>query len=159
MESLVSAEWLAAHLADPDLVVLDCRITMTEQGPAPAHHDYASAHVPGAVFADLVNDLSDTTQPIGFAVHTPAAFCAAIGRLGVGDDTRVVLYDDRMELPGMTFSSIWAARVWWMLRWVGFDSAALLDGGFGAWRDCGYPLSSAVEPATARLSHRGPARS
>lgn len=149
MESLVSADWLAAHLADPDLVVLDCRVTMTAHGPAPAHHDYVSAHVPGAVFADLVNDLSDTTQPIGFAVHTPAAFCAAIERLGVGDDTRVVLYDDRMELSGMTFSSIWAARVWWMLRWVGFDSAALLDGGFGAWRDCGHPLSSAVESPTA----------
>lgn len=149
MESLVSAKWLAAHLADPDLVVLDCRITMTEQGPAPAHQDYATAHVPGAVFADLINDLSDTARPIGFAVPTPAAFCAAMGRLGVGDDTRVVLYDDRMELPGMTFASIWAARVWWMLRWVGFDRAALLDGGFGAWRDGGHPIGSTVELATA----------
>ncbi|CAN5376429.1 3-mercaptopyruvate sulfurtransferase [soil metagenome] len=149
MDSLVSAEWLAAHLADPDIVVVDCRITMNEQGPAPAHSAYSAAHVPGAVFADLVNDLSDTTQPIGFAVPTPAAFCEAMGRLGVGDNTRVVLYDDRMELPGMTFSSIWAARVWWMLRWVGFDHAALLDGGFGAWRDGGHPLSSGVEIATA----------
>ena len=155
MESLVSAGWLAAHLDDPDLVVVDCRITMTEQGPAPAHHDYATAHVPGAVFADLVNDLSDTTRPIGFAVPTPGAFCEAMGRLGVGDDSQVVLYDDRMALPGMTLSSIWAARVWWMLRWVGFDSAALLDGGFGAWRDGGHPLSSAVETSvTATLTPR-----
>lgn len=70
MESLVSAEWLAAHLADPDLVVVDCRITMTEHGPAPAHHDYASAHIPGAVFADLVNDLGiagEGTPPVRLA--------------------------------------------------------------------------------------------
>lgn len=155
MDSLVSAEWLAAHLDDPDLVVVDCRITMTEQGPAPAHRDYATAHVPGAIFADLVNDLSDTTHPIGFAVPTPAAFCEAMGRLGVGDDSQVVLYDDRMQLAGMTFSSIWAARVWWMLRWVGFDSAALLDGGFGTWRDGRRPVSSAVETAvTATLTPR-----
>lgn len=149
MDSLVSAEWLAAHLDDPDLVVVDCRITMTEQGPAPAHGAYSAAHVPGAVFADFINDLSDTTRPIGFAVPTPEAFCETMGRLGVGDNTRVVLYDDRMELPGMTFSSIWAARVWWMLRWVGFDRAALLDGGLGAWSDGGHPPSSAAEVATA----------
>ena len=155
MDSLVSAEWLAAHLDDPDLVTIDCRITMSEQGPTPARHDYDTAHVPGAVFADLVNDLSDTTQPIGFAVPTPAAFCAAMGRLGVGDDSRVVLYDDRMDLPGTTFASIWAARVWWMLRWVGFDGAALLDGGLGAWRDGDHPLSSAVETSvTATLTPR-----
>ena len=147
MDSLVSADWLAAHLDDPDLVVLDCRITMTERGPAPARDDYAKSHISGAVFADLINDLSDTTQPIGFAVPTPQAFCEAMGRLGVGDNTRVVLYDDRMELPGMTFSSIWAARVWWMLRWVGFDRAALLDGGLRVWCDGGYPLSSDIESA------------
>lgn len=155
MDSLVSAEWLAARLDDPDLVVLDCRITMTGQGPAPARGDYATAHVPGAVFADLVNDLSDTTQPFAFAIPSPEAFCEAMGRLGVDNSSRVVLYDDRMQLPGMTFSSIWAARVWWMLRWVGFDNAALLDGGFRIWRDGSHPLSSAAETsATATLTPR-----
>ena len=60
---------------------------------------------------------------------TPEAFCDAMGALGVGDDSRVVLYDGNM--------SVWAARVWWMLRWVGFDRAAILDGGLVGWELAG----------------------
>jgi thiosulfate/3-mercaptopyruvate sulfurtransferase len=81
-----------------------------------------------------MTDLSDTTRSIGYAVPTPEQFCAAMGHLGVGDDVRVVLYDSS--------NSLWAARVWWMLRWVGFDNAALLDGGLKAWTDGGGALSS-----------------
>jgi thiosulfate/3-mercaptopyruvate sulfurtransferase len=145
IDPLVSVHWLADHLDDHDLVVLDCRVVMTGRGPVTGRDEYESAHIPGAVFADLAGDLSDTSQPIGFAVPTPEAFVAAVAQLGVGDGRRVVLYDDRMEMPGMAFSSIWAARVWWMLRWVGFDDAALLDGGFGAWRDAGLPVASGTQ--------------
>lgn len=144
---LVSVDWLADHLDEPDVVVLDCRFVMTERGPIAGRDEYRAGHVPGAHFADLANDLSDTSQAIGFAVPTPEAFAAAMGRLGVGDGRRVVLYDDRMEMPGMVFSSIWAARVWWMLRWIGFDDAALLDGGLGAWRDAGLPMATGDEVA------------
>jgi len=141
MDSLVTAEWLSQHLDDPDLVVLDCSVSVKpgedgiqiESGRA----EYEGGHIPSAGFADLMGDLVDGDSPFKFAVPTPEHFCAAMGALGVGDDSRVVLYDGS--------NSAWAARVWWMLRWVGFDRAALLDGGLGAWTAEGRPLST--EPA------------
>ena len=139
MDSLVTAEWLSEHLDDPDLVVLDCtvQIVTTEEGgmrPVSGKASYDAGHIPGAGFADLMVDLADTEKPIGYAMPTPEEFCKAMGALGVGDDTRVVLYDSNM--------SVWAARVWWMLRWVGFDNAALLDGGLKAWAEGDRSLSS-----------------
>lgn len=141
MDMLVSTEWLARHLNDPDLVVLDCDVR-TEETPEgfrnrSGYEDYLGGHIPTAAFADLKGDLCDGSSPIEFALPTPEAFCAAMGRLGVGNASRVVLYD------GM--ASAWAARVWWMLRWVGFDRAAILDGGFGVWTAEGRPIST--EPA------------
>jgi thiosulfate/3-mercaptopyruvate sulfurtransferase len=140
--TLVTTGWLAQHLDDPDLVVLDCsvRVEQDESGglrSVSGRADYEDGHIPTAGFADLMGDLSDSDSPYQFAVPTPEQFAAAMGALGVGDDTRVVLYD--------SFGSGWAARVWWMLRWVGFDRAALLDGGLGAWKAEGRPLST--EPA------------
>lgn len=145
MDSLVTAEWLVEHLGDPDLVVLDSSVTISvdENGnfsTVNGRAAYDQGHIPTAGFADLKGELADGDSPYGYAVPTPEAFAAAIGALGVGDDTRVVLYD--------TSGGPWAARVWWMLRWVGFDNAALLDGGFDAWTDAGYPVSTeaATEP-------------
>jgi thiosulfate/3-mercaptopyruvate sulfurtransferase len=89
-----------------------------------------------------MNDLSDGESPLKFAVPTPEQFSAAMGALGVGDDSRVVLYD--------ASGSAWAARVWWMLRWVGFDRAALLDGGLGVWTAEDRPLSTEQAPLEAR---------
>lgn len=142
MDTLVTAEWLSDHLEDPDLVVLDCsvRIEQTEDGgvvPVSGRANYDEGHIPTAGFADLMGDLSDPDSQLGFAVPTPERFCAAMGALGVGDDSRVVLYD--------ASNSVWAARVWWMLRWVGFDRAALLDGGLKAWTAGDRPVST--EPA------------
>ena len=142
MDMLVSADWLDRHLDDPDLVVLDCtvKMEMTQAGgmrSVNGRASYDAGHIPGAGFADLMGDLSDADQPISYAVPAPEAFCEAMGRLGVGDDSRVVLYD--------SVNSVWAARVWWMLRWVGFDDAALLDGGLAAWTEGERPLST--EPA------------
>jgi len=142
LPKLVTAGWLGEHLADPDLVVLDCTVFMkmgkdggmqAESGRA----GYEMGHIPTAGFADLLGDLCDQASPLGFSLPTPQAFCAAMGALGVGDESRVVLYDGS--------SSVWAARVWWMLRWVGFDRAAILDGGLGAWKAAGQDLST--EPA------------
>jgi thiosulfate/3-mercaptopyruvate sulfurtransferase len=142
IETLVTTEWLSQHLDDPDLVVLDCtvRVERGEDGGFQilnGRADYEAGHIPTAGFADLLGDLSDGESQLRFAVPTPEQFTAAMGALGVGDDSRVVLYDAR----GMG----WAARVWWMLRWVGFDRAALLDGGLGAWTAEDRPLST--EPA------------
>lgn len=143
MNSLVDVDWLAAHLDDPDLVVLDCSvlIDMGEAGMtmASGRGRYEQGHVPGAGFADLIADLSDTDQSIVFAVPTAEVFCETMGRLGVGDGSQVVLYDGT--------GSMWAARVWWMLRWVGFDAAAILDGGFAAWTSAELPVSLEVSSA------------
>jgi thiosulfate/3-mercaptopyruvate sulfurtransferase len=144
MDSLVTAEWLSAHLDDPDLVVLDCTVQVVPDPEAEigfrienGRETYDAGHIPGAGFADLMGELSDADSPYKFAVLEPEEFAAVMGALGVGDDSRVVLYDDS--------HSGWAARVWWMLRWVGFDRAALLDGGLDAWKADGHPLST--EPA------------
>lgn len=153
IDSLVSVHWLKDHLGDTDLVVLDCTVRLAP-GPdgfaaTSGRTEWAQAHIPGSGFADLTGELVDTESPHGFAVPTPEAFGAAMAALGVGDGSRVVLYDD----AGM----MWAARVWWMLRWIGFDNAALLDGGLRGWRDAGLPLSDEpvdLSPATLSVSAR-----
>jgi thiosulfate/3-mercaptopyruvate sulfurtransferase len=139
MESLVTAEWLHKHLSEPDLVVLDATVLVKATGDGNievlnGRPSYDAGHIPGAAFADLMGELSDSDSPWGFAAPAPEAFAAAMSRLGVGDDTRVVIYD--------AMNSAWAARVWWMLRWIGFDNAALLDGGLQAWKAAGYPVST-----------------
>jgi len=152
MDTLVTTEWLSQHIDDPDLVLLDCTVCTIPEDDGGFHNvsgrpDYDVGHIPNAEFADLKGDLSDNTSPIEFAMPTPVQFCAAMGALGVGDDSRVVLYD--------TNYTAWAARVWWMLRWVGFDRAAILDGGLGAWAAEGRPLS--IEPVTRTVKQLTPA--
>ena len=139
MDSLVTAEWLSEHLNDTDLVVLECTVLVqpSEDGGfsvANGRANYDEGHIPTAGFADLMGDLSDDDSPFQFAVPTPEHFAAAISALGISDDSRVVLYD--------ASGSAWAARVWWMLRWIGFDQAALLDGGLAAWTAHGQSLST-----------------
>lgn len=150
MDSLVSVEWLQEHLDDPDLVILDCSVLveMGEDGTFKTingREQYAAEHIPGAGFADLLGNLSDLDSELETVMPPPEQFVAAMSALGVGDDSRVVLYDTNM--------SVWAARVWWMLRWIGFDNAAVLDGGLAAWKAAGGALSSEpVERAPATLS-------
>ena len=145
MDTLVSAAWLEEHLDDPDLVVLDATVIVQPDGSGgflsvSGRPSYESGHIPTAGFADLFGDLSDGDSPYQFARPSPEQFAAAMEALGVSDDSRVVLYD--------ASGSMWAARVWWMLRWIGFDRAALLDGGLNAWTAGGRPLST--EPAGRR---------
>jgi len=143
MDTLVTTDWLNQHLDDPDLVLLDCTVCTIPHDDGGFHNvsgrpDYDVGHIPNAGFADLKGNLSDINSLIEFSPPTPEQFCSAMGALGVGDDSRVVLYD--------TNYTAWAARVWWMLRWVGFDRAAILDGGLGAWAADGRSLS--IEPVT-----------
>jgi thiosulfate/3-mercaptopyruvate sulfurtransferase len=152
MDTLVTTQWLSRHLDDPDLVLLDCTVSTVAEDDGGFHNvsgraDYDRGHIPSAGFADLKRELADGNSPIEFAVPTPEQFCAAMGALGVGDDSRVVLYDANY--------SAWAARVWWMLRWVGFDHAALLNGGLRVWTAEGRPLST--EPARRLAKHLTPA--
>ena len=139
MDTLVSAEWLSQNLDDPDLVVLDATVLIeqNEDGSFRAvsgRDSYETGHIPTAGFADLMVDLSDSDSPLQYAVPEPEQFAAAMNALGVNDHSKVVLYD--------SYNSAWAARVWWMLRWIGFDQAALLDGGLDAWTAAGGALST-----------------
>jgi len=144
MDTLVSTDWLADHL--DEVVVLDATVFLHPGGEGgysaeSGRERWALGHIPGSRFADLIGELCDSTSPYRFAVPTPEHFAAAMGRLGVGDDTDVVLYDDN--------GAMWAARVWWMLRWAGHDRAAILDGGMRAWRDENRPLTADVSPPVA----------
>ncbi|MFF7472163.1 rhodanese-like domain-containing protein [Streptomyces sp. NPDC008092] len=149
---LVDDAWLATHLDDPRLVVLDATALL----PAPRHDgDHRSAsgragwagrHVPGSRHADLTGDLSDPGAPYHFAVPAPDALAAALARLGVGEGSEVVVYD--------TGGGIWAARVWWMLRAVSVP-AAVLDGGLAAWESAGRPVAAGdrvPEPAAVPVT-------
>lgn len=151
-EFLVETEWLAAHLGDPDLVVLDStthlipdpKITYTVK---PGREDFEKGHIPGAQFVDLQADLSDNSGRYGklrFMLPGPEDFAAAMGRFGVGERSRVVLYS--------TTAPQWAARVWWMLRNYGFDNAAVLNGGFPKWAREGRPVEAG--PARPRPAAR-----
>ena len=140
---LVSTEWLAANLSNPNVRVLDCTVTLhpLPGGDMKAESGLAAfkeAHIPGAGFADLIEALSDTSSPLRFTLPGADAMAAAMGELGAGNDTCLVLYADVAH---------WAARLWWMLRHFGFDNAALLDGGLHAWQAEGR----ATESGAARL--------
>ncbi|WP_082990207.1 sulfurtransferase [Woeseia oceani] len=139
MDTLVSAGWLSQHYQDSDLVILDATVMIerTDDGgmrTVNGRENFNKGHIPGARFADLMGELVDSDSPLHYAVPEPGEFAAAMERLGVGDNSRVVIYDAN--------GSAWAARVWWMLRWIGFDNAALLDGGLQAWTDAGQSLST-----------------
>jgi thiosulfate/3-mercaptopyruvate sulfurtransferase len=150
MDTLVTAEWLKEHLGEPGLVIIDATVLVESDASGNMRSingraNYESGHIPGAVFGDLMGDLSDADSPLQFGLPTPEKFAAAMSALGVGDDSRVVIYD--------AMGSSWAARVWWMLRWIGFDRAALLDGGLKAWTAAGGELSTElVDRAPGALS-------
>lgn len=134
---LVDTDWLAAHLGDADLRVYDCSVTLVPiAGGMRAESGrtaWAAAHVPGSGYLDLIGELSDRASALPFMMPPAAQCAAAFGRHGIGPGTRVVLYD--------AGGHMWATRIWWMLRALGFDSAAVLDGGLAKWRAEGRPLS------------------
>lgn len=139
---LVDDTWLAAHLDDPRLVVLDASALLPsprEDGDyrsVSGRETWAERHLPGSRHADLTGDLSDHDAPYHFAVPSPDALAAALARLGVGEGSEVVAYDSG--------GGIWAARLWWMLRAISVP-AAVLDGGLEAWETAGRPLVSGDE--------------
>lgn len=148
---LVSAQWLADHLGADDLVVVDASVVSYTQpngkpGSLSGHEQYiAEGHVPGAVFADLIEEFSDPEGRYPFTRPDAARFAAAAGALGIGAGTSVVVYD--------TALGQWAARFWWLLRAFGHDAAAVLDGGFAAWNAGGRPIERGhVEPSSAEFT-------
>lgn len=128
--TLVSTEWLAAHLDAPDIVVVDGSYYLPTQ-KRDGHEEYLAAHIPGAVFFD-VNAIADTTTDLPHMLPSPEAFSSAMRQLGIGDGVTIVVYD------GLGLFS--AARVWWTFRIFGVRDVYVLDGGFPKWKAEGRPI-------------------
>jgi thiosulfate/3-mercaptopyruvate sulfurtransferase len=150
-DCLVQTDWLAAHLDDPELRIFDCTTYLRPAAPdegVPYHPeagraDYQAGHIPGAGFLDLPGELSRQDAAVNFMILPAAAFAAVMSDHGIGEGTRVVLYSRERAM--------WATRVWWMLHAMGFDAAAVLDGGFDKWLAEGRPVSTkpcSYPPAT-----------
>jgi thiosulfate/3-mercaptopyruvate sulfurtransferase len=145
--ALVSTDVLARHLDDPDWVVFDCRHDLTD--PARGRAEYASSHIPGARFLHLDKDLSSpkTGKNGRHPLPDPRTLMKKLGRAGVDSRKQVVAYDAQ---GGMV-----AARLWWLLRWLGHLPVAVLDGGWNQWIAEGRPQSAEVpQPRLARFSGR-----
>jgi thiosulfate/3-mercaptopyruvate sulfurtransferase len=139
---LIDTATLAAHVSDPIFAVIDCRYDLNDEGWGA--REYAQGHIPGAVYASLDRDLSGTrTGRNGrHPLPDPAALTATFGRLGVADGVQVVAYDQD--------SNIYASRLWWMLRWLGHNDVAVLDGGLAKWLAENRPRRSGVETRVPR---------
>lgn len=136
MEPLVSAGWLAENGHASDVRVFDVTVQVSRMWMVPriraGSREYRAGHIPGSGFIDLLQ-VHDRARP-RHTLTAPTAehFAAAVGAVGLGSEHRVVLYDRR--------ESMWAARMWWLLRVFGHDRAAILDGGWGAWQAAGHPV-------------------
>ncbi|MBD3763988.1 MAG: 3-mercaptopyruvate sulfurtransferase [Rhodobacterales bacterium] len=123
-KTLVSTDWLAAHLRDPDLRILDASCYMPDQN-RDARAEYEAAHIPGARFFDI-DEISDQRSPLPHMAPPPEKFVSRMRAMGVGDGHQVVIYD------GAGIFS--APRVWWTFRLMGKTDVAVLDGGLPKWR-------------------------
>lgn len=141
-DTLISAGELAACSTDTNLRVLDCRFDLF--APGAGRSAYLAAHIPGAVYADLDTDLAAPIRATSGRHPLPsvAACAATFGRMGIDENSFVVVYDDR--------NSAVAARAWWMLRWLGHTRVAVLDGGLAAWRAHQLPLDAGMVSVMAR---------
>ena len=147
---LISTAELAGLLGDAQMRLADVRWSLGEPGRNRA--EYAAGHLPGAEFLDIDNDLSAPTGPGRHPLPDPAAFAALLGDRGFGDEHLIVAYDDA--------SGAYAARLWWMLRWIGHPGARLLDGGLAAWQAAGLSLTTEEPrlPPAVMTVRPGPAR-
>lgn len=136
---LISAATLEAQLDAPDLRVFDTTIYLRAKTegfgyvPESGREEWQAAHIPGADFVDVIGELSDRTSSIPFTMPPAAEFAAAMAAHGVADGTAVVLYNKGFPM--------WSTRVWWMLRSIGFDNVAVLDGGWEKWQREGRSVS------------------
>ncbi|MBE91270.1 MAG: 3-mercaptopyruvate sulfurtransferase [Rhodospirillaceae bacterium] len=142
-EALLSTEWLAANLDDPKVVVVDAslpRVGVKEDTRA----NYRDAHIPGAPFFDI-DVIADPNASLPHMMPTAEIFAEGVCKLGISNDTKVVIYDQH---------GIYSApRAWWMFRAFGHDNVGVLDGGLPKWRSDGYPVASdTVVPSLAEFS-------
>ena len=140
-KTLVSPSTLAQHLNDPNWVVIDCRFDLTD--PGKGETQYRAGHIPGARYAHLDRHLSGPKTGTNGRHPLPDTDVMArtFGELGIAPHTQVVAYD--------ADSGMFAGRLWWMLRWMGHDAVAVLDGGLARWQREGHPVRGGVESSTA----------
>jgi len=137
---LVTTEWLQQHLEDADLRVVDIRGKVLPASEPPPHYyshrdDYLQSHIPGAVFINWTTDIVEPDSP-SYDIANPQRYAELMSELGIGDDTLVVIYDDAQGM--------FAARLWWTLRYYGHESVAVLDGGWQAWTAEDRPVTDAI---------------
>lgn len=147
-KTIVAAETLAVALRRPDLIVVDCRHRLND--PGYGQNAWLSAHIPGAAFAHLDRDLAGSLHPLRGRHPLPDAerFCEALGRWGISPEHQVVAYDERD-------GSMAAARLWFLLRLLGHQRVAVLDGGFTRWSAQGMPTANTPSrPSTERYKGR-----
>jgi thiosulfate/3-mercaptopyruvate sulfurtransferase len=140
MDSLVTTEWLAGEIGAGDLRIVDASKHLPDAG-RDGFAEYQAGHIPGAVFMDL-GDLVDTTAPVENTLPPAEKFASRMQALGLGDGSRIVLYDDSAVKT--------AARAWFMLKMFGAHDVAILDGGLAKWKAEGRPLTPGIET----LRHR-----
>jgi thiosulfate/3-mercaptopyruvate sulfurtransferase len=139
---LIEAAQVAPLLSTPQVVAVDCRHELSD--PDYGARAFADGHLPGAVFAHLDHDLSGPVTPHSgrHPLPDPGRLAALLGTAGIDNDTYVVAYDQA--------SSMFAARLWWLLRWLGHERVAVLDGGLAAWEAAQLPLATGQPQRAAR---------
>jgi thiosulfate/3-mercaptopyruvate sulfurtransferase len=156
LPSLVDIATLSEHLEDPALRLFDATVHLLrppEGGPYTVQSGratYEAEHIPGAAFADIPGELSDPESPYPFTLPSAARFAAAAGQLGIGPGTHVIAYAQD--------SPMWATRLWWQLRFFGFDAVSVLDGGLPAWRAAGLANDSSPRRYPPAQFSPGPRR-
>ena len=144
-EALVSTEWLAQHLDDPEVGIIDASWYLPAQN-RDAVAEYGQAHIPGAVYFDI-DEISDTASDLPHMIPSAEGFAAKVGALGLGNGFRIVAYDSGSMMA--------SCRAWWMFRLFGYDDVAVLSGGFAKWRRENRPVESGeVTPVPRTLTVR-----
>jgi thiosulfate/3-mercaptopyruvate sulfurtransferase len=140
--TLIEPQALREHLDDPRWVIIDCRFDLAR--PEWGARAFAAGHIPGALYADLDRDLSGPRTMLSgrHPLPEPALLAATLSRFGIDATVQVVGYDQG--------TGSFAARLWWLLRWLGHGQVAVLDGGFAAWERAGLPVSSTTEACVPR---------
>lgn len=139
---LVTTIWLADHLNDSDLRVFDTTVTLKPNPdgfgylPESGFNEWQAAHISGASFIDVMAELSDPDNAIPYMMPPAETFAATMAAKGIDDNSTVVLYNSGLPM--------WSTRVWWMLRSIGFDKVAVLDGGWGKWQQENRPVDNLV---------------
>jgi thiosulfate/3-mercaptopyruvate sulfurtransferase len=133
---VVSPQWLFTHQTDPSVTIVDCRFSLAE--PSFGRGQYDAGHIPGAYYLDLNDDLSSPVTVHGgrHPLPDPVELAQKLTKMGVTAQSSVIAYDDSRFA--------YAARVWWLLRWLGHKRVAVLNGGLAAYQRAGYPLTQEI---------------